>query len=596
MNVAITAIDCGADAIYIGASNFGARATAANTESEIGRLCDYAHRFNVKVLATTNTILYDHELADAQRLITSLYRVGVDALIVQDMAVLRLDIPPIALHASTQCDIRTPEKAKFLEALGFSRLVLARELSLDEIKAIHEAVTIPLEGFVHGALCVSYSGRCQASQAFRDRSANRGRCAQLCRLPYTLVDGDNNIIMRDKHLLSLRDFNATSMLEPIIDAGISSFKIEGRLKDNNYVKNVVAHYRRCLDTIISRRDDLEQASCGQSVIPFTPDPVKSFNRSFTTYFLHGHPTARMDEMASIHTPKSMGEPVGKVVKARNRDIILDTRLALANGDGLSYQTADGSFAGFRANRISRNIVHTLDKVNITPGTLVYRTYNKAFTDELESADVKRTIAVDCALELTGNTLSLTMSDERGCAVTHAIEATNISQALTPQAAKQTELLSKLGKTVYVMRQASVLDNRFVPASLLTKLRRETVEMLDHALAMTRMVEARRPEDKSAPCFATTLTAADNVANRLARELYLDHGVTSIEPAMEVTDKAVETGTTLMHTRYCIRRQLGACRRVKGARSLPATLFLKSGDVTFKVECDCEKCEMRLLKA
>ena len=593
-SVGMAAIDCGADAVYIGASRFGARAQAGNSVADIGRLCDHAHRYDARIYATVNTILFDHELKEAERLVKELYAVGVDALIVQDMALLRLDIPPIALHASTQCDIRTPEKARFLASLGFSQLVLARELSLEEIAAIAREVEVPIEAFVHGALCVSYSGCCQASHAFRGRSANRGECAQLCRLPYDLVDGEGRVLASGKHLLSLRDFNATSSLDAMIEAGVSSFKIEGRLKDEYYVKNIVAHYRQRLDEIIAGDDTLERASAGRSVPGFEPNPAKSFNRSFTTYFLDGHRTPRENDMACLDTPKSMGEPMGRVSAVKGRNITIATPMAMANGDGFSFFGADGTFTGFRANMVNGRRVTTLDKVKIAPGTMVYRTRDKAFNDALTSAVACRMLTVDAELRRAGDDLVLTLSDERGCRVTHAVEAQGMGEARQPQGAKQREVLAKLGDTVYSLREATVLDDVFVPASLLTRLRRETVELLDRTHAVTRKVPMRLPEDREAQCPKTTLTNVDNVANALARQLYLDHGVTDIEPALECRTEPVEEGTTVMRTRYCLRRQLGACLRDPKARRLPATLLLRSGDVKMRIECDCARCEMHLV--
>ncbi len=594
--VGIAAIDCGADAVYIGASRFGARAQAGNSTADIGRLCDHAHRYDARVYATVNTILFDHELKEAELLVKELYAAGVDALIVQDMALLRLDIPPIALHASTQCDIRTPEKARFLASLGFSQLVLARELSLDEIRAVSREVDVPLEAFVHGALCVSYSGRCQASHAFCGRSANRGECAQLCRLPYDLVDGDGHVLMSGKHLLSLRDFNATSVLAAMIDAGVSSFKIEGRLKDEYYVKNIVAHYRRCLDEIIATHSELARASTGRSVPGFEPAPYKSFNRSFTTYFVDGHRTPREDDMACLDTPKSMGEPVGYVTAVKGRDITLSTRLALANGDGFSFMGPDGTFAGFRANKVNGSTVTTLEKVKIASGTMVYRTRDKAFNDVLTSAVARRTMGIDCELRLAGDSLVLAVSDERGCRVEHSVKAQGVGEARTPQGAKQREVLAKLGDTVYTLREAVVLDTVFVPASLLTRLRRETLALLERTHAAIRKVDLRRSEDRDARYPSTSLSAADNVANKLARQVYAEHGVTSITPALECQSGPVAEGTTVMRTRYCLRRQLGACLQKDGVRRLPATLWLRSGNVKLRVVCDCARCEMRLLTA
>ena len=352
--IGIEAIKHGADAVYIGASAFGARSQAGNDIESIKRLVDFAHQYDARIYCTVNTIIYDHELHAVERMIHELYRAGVDALIVQDMALLRLDIPPIALHASTQCDIRTPEKAQFLEKMGFAQLVLARELTIDEIKEISSSVRVPLEGFCHGALCVSYSGRCQISQALKGRSANRGECAQFCRLSYDLEDTHGNKLIKSKHLLSLRDFNASDRLHQMINAGISSFKIEGRLKDVDYVKNVVAYYRQALDRIIGANDGLARSSHGTSSFSFEPCLAKSFNRSFTHYFIDDRHPHNGTKMASILTPKSQGEYVGKVATTSANVITLSGNATFANGDGLSFISSDGNYDGFRVNKVIGN--------------------------------------------------------------------------------------------------------------------------------------------------------------------------------------------------------------------------------------------------
>ena len=385
-DIAIAAIDHGADAVYMGASHHGARADATNTLDDVGRACDHAHRYGARIYATVNTLVYDNELMEVERLVHDLYRVGVDALIVQDLALLRLDLPPIALHASTQCDLRTPDKARFLEALGFSQLVMARELTLDEVAAIRRVTTVPLEAFVHGALCVSYSGRCAISQVLKGRSANRGECAQLCRLPYDLVDDKGRMIIEGKHLLSLRDMARHDRLEQMMAAGISSFKIEGRLKDVGYVKNVVAFYRRAIDKVIDRYPErYRRASHGTVELAFEPAIEKSFNRGFTHYFLDERKPADGSSMASIDTPKSQGEYLGRVLRCNGNTLTIDTRASLANGDGLSFTNSRGEFTGVRVNRaLGNGTVLLREQANISRGTRIYRTADKAFNDLLST--------------------------------------------------------------------------------------------------------------------------------------------------------------------------------------------------------------------
>ena len=595
-DIAIAAIDHGADAVYMGASHHGARADATNTLDDVRRACDYAHQFGARIYATVNTLVYDDELKDVEHLVHDLYNIGVDALIVQDMALLRLDLPPIALHASTQCDLRSPEKARFLEALGFSQLVMARELTLDEIAVIRRVTTVPLEAFVHGALCVSYSGRCAISQVLKGRSANRGECAQLCRLPYDLVDGKGHVIVEGKHLLSLRDMARHDRLEQMMAAGVSSFKIEGRLKDVGYVKNVVAYYRRAIDKIINRYPDrYRRASFGKEEFTFEPALEKSFNRGFTHYFLDDRRPHDGTSMASIDTPKSQGEPLGKVTRCSGNTLTINTRAALANGDGLSYYDAQGVFTGARVNRaVGSGTVLLRERAAIPRGTFIYRTADKAFSDLLAKPSASRTIAVNAELRYTGGMLSLTLDDERGNRVTHTLEC-DLQAATKPQNDRQIAELGKLGGTIYRLDKAQVPGDIFIPASLLARLRRETVDLLDRNHRITRHVDKRRPEDRSFPCPTNHLEPADNVANSLAERLYRDHGVIDIAPALEAGAPVTAT-TPLMHTRYCIRRQLGACLKGKNVTRLPRDLYLKTGTTLLRITCDCKNCEMLLTQA
>ena len=593
---AVVAIKHGADAVYMGAPMFGARAAATNSIDDIAQVCSFAHHYDARVYATVNTIIYDHELPQVEEMIWQLWHAGVDALIVQDMGILRLNLPPIALHASTQCDLRTPDKARFLEALGFSQLVMARELTFDEIAGIRRAVKVPLEAFVHGALCVCYSGRCQMSQAIKGRSANRGECAQMCRLPYDLVDERGRVLVEQKHLLSLRDMNRTTLLRQMIDAGVSSFKIEGRLKDMNYVKNVVAHYRQALDEVIAQSDgQLRRASFGKTELSFAPDVRRSFNRSFTTYFIDRRKPDNGEHMASIDTPKSLGQYVGKVMRAKGNELLLDTKLRLANGDGLSFFNTDGQFTGIRVNVASGNRLTLREAVHIARGTDIYRTYDKAMDDILSRPTASRRIAVDAKLRRVGERLVLTLADERGCSVTHAIDDADLQPAKSTQEQRQLDVLAKLGDTIYTLREAQVLPDCFIPASTLTRLRRETVLLLDRTWHMSRRRDRRRPEDLDAPCYTLTLTSADNVTNHLAKRLYQDHGVTSIEPALEcqMAESKTIDGAEVMHTRYCLRRELGACLKSKDAKKLPAHLFLRMGNNMISIQCDCSRCEMHL---
>lgn len=593
--VGIEAVCHGADAVYIGASRFGARAQAGNDVKDIARLADFAHRFGARVYATVNTIIHDHELHDAEHLVHALWHAGVDALIVQDLGLLRLDLPPIALHASTQCDVRTAEQARFLESLGFSQLVLARELTLDEIASIASSVSVPIEAFVHGALCVSYSGRCHASQALTGRSANRGECAQVCRLPFSLVDENGrDLLPRGRHLLSLRDFNATPLLKHMIAAGASSFKIEGRLKDAQYVKNVVAHYRRRLDAIIAGDDTLARASQGSVELLFDPAPERSFNRSFTTYFLTGRTPRDGTSMASLRTPKSLGEPLGMVKRSRGKVVELDTGKTISNGDGLSYFTTAGDYCGFRVNVARGTAVEAATTQDIPRGTLVFRTADSAFARQLSRASARRTIAVTLRLRQAGKLLCVDATDERGNSVTVSRPCPSpLERAATPQGGRQQAALAKTGGTIYRADEVTTLDDVFVPASLLTQLRRDALDALDRAQRVRWQRPRRRAEDPEAKCPDTHITYAHNVANSLAKQVYLAHGAASIEPAMESTGEMPRHGTVVMTTRYCLRRELGACLKGENAAKLPAKIFLKHGSTTLQVHCRCDKCEMQI---
>ena len=440
---AMAAVDHGADAVYIGASRFGARASAGNSVEDIARVVEYAHTFRVKVYVTVNTILKDEELPETEKLVWALYRAGVDALIVQDMALMKLDLPPIPLHASTQMDNRTPEKVKFLHGLGFSQVVLARELSLAEIQAVHAACDVPLEVFVHGALCVSYSGQCYVSQHCFGRSANRGECAQFCRLKFDMVDSDGRMIEQGRHLLSLKDMNRGADLERLLDAGVTSLKIEGRLKDVAYVKNVTAWYRSRLDEIFKRRPEYRRASSGQISLAFTPCLEKSFNRGFTRYFLDG----RTPDVFSFHTPKSLGEEVGTVKDVRGKCIVVSGVKPFANGDGLCFLDEQGNLQGFRVNRVEANKIYPAEMPRVRPHARLYRNFDKAFEDVLSRPSAVRKIRVEWTLGEYAEGFRLEVRDEDEVSVTVAFPYPK-EKARSSQVENIKVQLSKLGNTPF----------------------------------------------------------------------------------------------------------------------------------------------------
>ncbi len=593
--IAIEAIRHGADAVYIGASSHGARSAAGNSLDDIKRVVDFAHQFNAKVYVTVNTIIYDRELAQVEQLVGELYRVGVDALIVQDMALLRMNIPPIALHASTQCDIRTPGKAEFLQRAGFSQLVLARELTLEETAEIHSRVSVPLEAFVHGALCVSYSGDCQAGFATMGRSANRGQCPQICRHKFDLLDESGRKLIEGKHLLSLRDLNRSASLADMIEAGVSSFKIEGRLKDADYVKNVVASYRRRLDEIINANPDkYVRSSYGRSEVNFTPDLNASFNRGFTDYFTRTpRPAVRM---ASADTPKWIGQPVGKVITASGNRIRARLTSALANGDGLGYFDSKGEFVGFRLNRIEgQTLIAAKTLADIPSGATIYRNSDRLRQQRLEGATATRTIDIDMTLRATSRGLAIDLSD---CAGNHASVATDIvlEQARTPQQDARRGVLTKTGDSVYrVARLTDNAGNLFIPKSTLADLRRRAIEALDRTKRASYRFDYRQAEQRNDLLPAdTTLTYHDNVANRLAESFYRDHGAQTIQPAAE-TQTSLPDKMTVMTTRYCLRREYGRCLHTPAGKEWPRRLYLQSGPMRLTVEFDCAACRMHILK-
>lgn len=590
----------GADAVYIGAPAFGARAAATNSVESIRSLAQLAHRYRARVYVTMNTILYDNELDEASRLVKQLYGAGVDALIVQDMAYLGLDLPPIALHASTQCDIRTPDKAAWLAEAGFSQLVLPREYSLAEIKAVADTVDVPVEVFVHGALCVSYSGDCQAGFAAMGRSANRGVCPQMCRLPYELVDADGNAVAPPKHYLSLRDLNRVNDLEALAEAGAASFKIEGRLKDARYVANVTAAYSRALDRIVERSGGkYRRSSAGTSTYGFTPDLDRTFNRGYTGYFLKGIP----GKMASTDTPKWAGIPVGTIsgeLDKRRRSFRARLSAQLSNGDGLGFFNAAGTFVGFRLNRVEGNELWPASAPEgLTIGTTLYRNNDKAFFDLLERPDAgcSRKIRVDFTLRPVDNErIAISADDERGCSVCLVADSV-YAAAKTPQEAHRRNIMAKLGDTDYTLGNVDDrIGERFVPASALTAARRDVLALLDKAAADTYAYDRRKACTLADDAFAgaKALDYHDNVANRLARRFYTGHGASIAEMAIETAPKK-EDELVVMTTKYCLRRELGACLKEKNGTKLPRPLFLKNDSGLYRLDFDCARCGMSVVR-
>lgn len=581
----------GADAVYIGAPKFGARAAAGNSLDDIRTLCDFAHIYNVSIYVALNTILRDNELKEAERMIHQLYDAGVDALIVQDLGLTRLDIPPIALHASTQMDNCTPEKVCFLAQAGFEQVVLARELTLQEIRRIADATPkdVSLEAFVHGALCVSYSGRCYLSSALTGRSANRGACAQCCRLPYTMVDADGRTIVRDKHLLSLRDMNRSDDLEAMIAAGVSSLKIEGRLKDVAYVKNVTAYYRQRLDEILARDTSLRRASDGRSTYSFVPRPEKSFNRGFTDYFLHG----RTPDITSFDTPKSIGEPLGRASASRGGGLVVDGTKPLHNGDGVVFFNPRGELEGFRVNRAEGRRIVAARMPAVKPGTLLYRNVDSAFEAVLAKSSAERRITIDIVWSATSDGFALTLTDTSGGSVT-VTRTFAAEPAVKPQEENIRTQLSRLGTTPFEAARITVdmHENLFVPSSLLGEMRREAVDRLLSERLARRTRRRRRAESPTAVYPSSTVDYTANISNAKAEAFYRSHGVRTVERAYEEQPRA---GVPLMFTRHCLRYSMGWCPvHQRGRSPFREPYYLLHEGTRLRLEFDCARCEMRVI--
>ena len=601
----IEAVNHGADAVYIGAPKFGARAAAVNSLEDIAALVAYAHLYNVRIYVTVNTILKEEELAETEKMIWELYRIGVDALIVQDMGITRLNLPPIPLHGSTQMDNRTPEKVRFLADAGFRQVVLARELSLQEIRRIHETCPeTPLEVFVHGALCVSYSGQCYVSQACFGRSANRGECAQFCRLPFSLVDADGKTIVRDKHLLSLKDLNQSEVLEDLLDAGASSLKIEGRLKDVSYVKNVTAAYRSKLDAIFARRKEYVRASSGTCRFDFTPRLDKSFSRGFTHYFLQG----RDREISSFDTPKSLGEEMGTMKEQRGNYLTVAGVKPFHNGDGVCFLDEQGRLQGFRINRVDGNKLYPAGDVpRIKPRTRLFRNFDQEFERILARKSVERKIGVGWELTDTPSGFALTAADEDGNRITLSFPYPK-ELARTPQPENLRTQLGKLGNTPFEVMPLGGTDspsattapaiainlsqNWFIPASVIADWRRQAIDKLTAARRITyrRELHVWKPTRHRFP--ATSLTYLGNVMNTAARSFYQAHGVASVEPAYE---KQAVPEAVLMFCKHCLRYSMGWCpTHQKGHSPYREPYYLVGTDgKRFRLTFDCKNCQMKV---
>jgi len=590
----MAAINAGADAVYIGAPQFGARSNATNSVEDIHELVKYAHLFKAQVFVVINTILYDHELADCKKLIYQLYTIGVDALIVQDMAIMEMDLPPIVIHASTQANNRDPKHVKFLKDAGIKRVVLARELNLDQIKDISNATDVELEFFVSGALCVSFSGNCYMSIAGGERSANRGSCAQNCRLPYNLIDGTGKTLIANSHLLSIKDLDLSNQLPNLIEAGITSFKIEGRLKDMVYVKNNTAYLRKKLDAFLENNNAYQKASSGKTHYNFEAEMDRSFNRGYTDYFVN----KRTEKIGSWESPKSQGQLIGKLIETKANGYIIENYDKLNNGDGLYFINEEGEPDGMQINIIINNIVVPNTFKTIKSGTVIYRNSDASFNKLVEREDSTiRKISVSLKFSETNDGFQLTATDEDGHKSIAFFQSekdlAKNEESTIPNIKKN---LSKTGNTPFIVDEIDVVfsSNWFLPISKINEIRRVVLEQLIE----NRITEYHREEFQIAktdhPYPVSKLDFTYNVSNQLARSFYKRHGVTEIEKAFELQWDPGKS--RVMTTKYCVKYELGKCSRFQKAtmgEKVVEPLTLKQGENEYKLKFNCKPCEMEI---
>ena len=584
-DTAVDAIDCGADAVYIGAGKFGARHAATNAIEDIARVAEYAHRYGAKVYATLNTLLFDNELEEAKAQAEKLIEAGVDALIVQDMAyyMMGLNIP---LHASTQTNCTTAEKVHFFEEVGFARVILERSLSKEQICEIRKRTTIELEAFVHGAICVSQSGRCFLSRSTSERSGNRGECSQPCRLEYDLCNEKGEVVIKGKHLLSVRDLDLSARLGEMIDLGISSFKIEGRLKDRTYVRNIVSLYRQLLDKEIAKRNDVERSSVGRSVIEFEPNASRTFTRGASEYLFDG----KRRGVASFDTPKAMGERIGKVSRADRRGVVIDRKHDLATGDGVCF-ISGGSLIGTNIVGVEGERVQLNRYDGVAVGVELFRNYNRLFSQAVERSRVKRTISADLLLQFSEEQITLTATDECGISATATIAQASeeARDKIKGEEALRRQLM-RSGDTMFEVRDIKISEVRFAPMSAIGALRREVFELLEQERLAQFKKEENLAEKRYAEYPAERLTPQDNVTNRLAREFYAECGVKEIAEGLDC--RATTAGEEVMVSDYCIRREIGECLLEKPR--LKGNLYLVRGTKRYRLCFDCKRCQMRLI--
>lgn len=600
----IAAINCGADAVYIGAPSFGARSGAGNSIEDINKLIEYAHKYWAKVYVTVNTIIYDDELEEVHLLINKLYEIGADAIIFQDMALLEMELPPIQLYASTQTHNYEIERIKMLDSAGIKRIILARELTLDEIRAIKNEINAELEFFVHGALCVSLSGQCYMSHELTGRSANRGECAQNCRMPYSLIDAGGKTLIENKHLLSLRDLNLSEYLNDLVSAGVTSFKIEGRLKDASYVKNITAFYRAQLDDIINNNPDYEKASSGYSVISFEPDPEKTFNRGYTSYFIND----RSDKVSSHDSPKSTGKYLGKVTETGKEQFTIGTVDKITNGDGICFFNHSGELLGMNISRAEGQTVFTKDLLGIKKGTKIYRNFDHAFDKELNKESYRK-ISVNLFIEESDTGISIEVIDADNVTAKINFETTK-EIAENPIQAEENikKQFSKSGDTIFSINEVKIKINKilFFPVKLLNQMRRTVLSELENQRLKTRKIDLR---EKTAPSELLINNNLDNnlvsksqlveidyksnVVNKLSESFYNKLGFNKIEPGFEKQKDF--SGKVVMTCKYCIKDELGLCPFDTDKR-VDEPLFLVNESRKYLLNFNCKDCLMEIIVA
>ena len=586
--IAFEAINHGADAIYMGASRFGAREQASNTIEEIETVVNYAHLFGVKVYCTVNTILYNEELEAAQELIRDLWNIGVDAVIVQDVSVFEMDLPPMRFHVSTQANNRTLQQVEYWDKSGISRVILARELSLAEMSTIRAKTKVELEAFIHGSLCVSYSGNCYLSSDFNHRSANRGNCAQPCRLPYDLVNSVGEVLLHNKHILSLGDLDATAVLGDLVKSGVTSFKIEGRLKDSSYVKNITAHYHNLLNKFIAQNKGYSRSSHGRVTVGFEPDPERTFNRGTSTYFYQ----ERAQDLANLGSPKSLGKYIGVVNQVGTNWFSIDGKEPLTNGDGICF-FVNGAMKGTQIEGITKIGYKAQDMTGLRVGLKIYRNRDHAFLKMVDSSIKGRVLGIFIELTFSGSELNVKItSGDNVFSCTKPVEAESANNQERAREVWQTQF-AKTGDSGFVADQVVIIGEQLphMPVSKINELRRDLLDSFTAFLLLQHKSGRDVSNLKVVPYHKTSLTYQNNVSNQMADAYYTRRGVTDIEPAFEIEKPA--HAYRVMTTKYCVLFEMGKCKKlVKAADSnLQEPLFLVHRDRRYQLEFDCAKCEM-----